>query len=79
MYYITVKQSPQYTQMTLEEFLSQSFTASTLLTPNISNTRTYECESKIKMKLKMTKDIADRSTSGVRVQTDPKRIVVNCN
>lgn len=44
MYYITVKQSPQYTQMTLEEFLSQSFTASTLLTPNISNTRTYECE-----------------------------------
>ncbi len=44
MYYITVKQSPQYHQMTLEELFSESFLESTLVTPNISNTRTYECE-----------------------------------
>ncbi len=30
--------------MTLEEFLSESFSANTLITSNITNTRTYECE-----------------------------------
>lgn len=44
MYYITVKQSPQYHQRTLEELLSDGFSANTLITSNSGNTRTYECE-----------------------------------
>lgn len=44
MVYITVMQSPVYHQMTLEEFLFQSFQAPVVLNPNISNTRTYAYE-----------------------------------
>lgn len=43
MVFITVKQSPSYHQMTLEEYLFQSFDAPVLLNNNISNTRTYVC------------------------------------
>ena len=44
MVYITVMQSPIYHQMTLEEFLFQSFQAPTTLNTNVSNTRTYAYE-----------------------------------
>ncbi len=42
MVYITVRQSPQYHQMTLEEFLFSPEAASQVVNPNISNTKTYE-------------------------------------
>lgn len=43
MVYITVKQSPIYQQMTLEEFLFGADPRPTLLSSNTTNTRTYEC------------------------------------
>ena len=42
MVYITVKQSPMYHQMTLEEFLFQKELPTSVLNPNMTNTRTYE-------------------------------------
>lgn len=45
MYYITVKQSPHFHQMTLEEFLFGTETFSTsMITSNETNTRTYAVE-----------------------------------
>lgn len=44
MVYITVKQSPIYHQMTLEEFLFQNFQAPAVINANMANTRTYEFE-----------------------------------
>ena len=44
MVYMTVKQSPIYHQMTLEEFLFQSYTHSPIINANMTNTRTYEAE-----------------------------------
>ena len=44
MVYITVRQSPIYHQMTLEEFLFQSFKTPAVINANMSNTRTYEFE-----------------------------------
>ena len=44
MVYITVKQSPIYHQMTLEEFLFQNIQSPTVVNPNMTNTRTYEFE-----------------------------------
>lgn len=55
MYYITVKQPPMYHQMTLEEFLFGEATTS-LISNNISNTRTYLCE-EISDKLKDRIDV----------------------
>ena len=43
--YITVKQSPIYHQMTLEEFLFQTFQGPAVINENMTNTRTYEFES----------------------------------
>ena len=45
MIYITVKQSPMYHQMTLEEFLFETETQPNLMNDNTTNTRTYEVES----------------------------------
>lgn len=45
MVYITVRQSPIYHQMTLEEFLSQNFQAPPVVNANMANTKTYEFES----------------------------------
>lgn len=42
MVYITVKQSPMYHQMSLEEFLFQKEAPQLALNPNLTNTRTYE-------------------------------------
>ena len=44
MVYITVKQSPFYHQMTLEEFLFKDYQAPPVVNANIANTRTYEVE-----------------------------------
>lgn len=45
MVYITVKQSPMYKQMSLEDFLFNIESKhQTLINPNTSNTRTYEVE-----------------------------------
>ena len=44
MVYITVKQSPFYHQMTLEEFLFKDYQALPVVNANIANTRTYEVE-----------------------------------
>lgn len=44
MFYITVKQSPMYHQMTLEEFLFNKEIKSSLINQNLTNTRTYEVE-----------------------------------
>ena len=56
MVYITVKQSPMYHQMTLEEFLFQTDTKPALVTPNLTNTRTYamdELSDYLKRKLRL--------------------------
>ena len=44
MVYITVKQSPMYHQMTLDEFLSDSCGPAIAMNPNLTNTKTYEVE-----------------------------------
>lgn len=44
MVYITVKQSPMFHQMTLEELLFQDYHVPTVINAGESNTRTYECE-----------------------------------
>lgn len=45
MVYITVRQSPMFHQMTLEELLFQNYHVPTVINANESNTRTYEFES----------------------------------
>lgn len=45
MIYITVRQSPRYHQMTLEEFLFEAETQPSILNDNTTNTRTYEVQS----------------------------------
>lgn len=42
MFYITVKQSPMYHQMSLEEFLFGTDDTPRIINPNMTNTRTYE-------------------------------------
>ncbi len=42
MVYVTVRQSPQYRQMTLEELLFQNIQSPILVRVNTANTRTYE-------------------------------------
>lgn len=44
MYYITVRQSPIYQQMTLEDFLFNTDSHSKIINSNTSNTKTYEVE-----------------------------------
>lgn len=44
MTYITVRQSPTYKQMSLEDFLFNDKLESSMISSNISNTRTYEVE-----------------------------------
>lgn len=44
MYYITVRQSPSYHQISLEEFLDGAFEQSTMISANVANTRTYESD-----------------------------------
>lgn len=44
MVYVTVKQSPMYKQMSLEDFLFNSVSETTLINRNTGNTRTYKFE-----------------------------------
>ena len=44
MVYVTVKQSPMYHQMTVEDLLFGDFKGSSLISTNTSNTRTYAVE-----------------------------------
>ena len=44
MTYVTVMQSPRYHQMTLEEFYFPEKQRATIISPNETNTRTYEVE-----------------------------------
>ncbi len=44
MVYITVKQSPHYHQMTLEDFLFKTDTSNSIINANLTNTRTYARE-----------------------------------
>lgn len=44
MVYITVKQSPMYHQLTIEDLMFGDFQGSSLISLNIANTRTYETE-----------------------------------
>ena len=44
MVYVTVKQSPMYRQMTLDEFLFGTENKSIMINPNLTNTRTYVSE-----------------------------------
>lgn len=44
MVYVTVKQSPMYKQMSLEDFLFNSVSETTLINRNMGNTRTYKFE-----------------------------------
>jgi len=44
MVYITVRQSPVYHQMTLEEYLFDTYQAPQVINTNVSNTRTYRFE-----------------------------------
>lgn len=41
MVYVTVRQSPMYKQMTLEDFLFNSVSGNSLINNNVGNTRTY--------------------------------------
>lgn len=43
MVFITVRQSPFYHQMSLEEYLFQNFESPVLINENTANTRTYQC------------------------------------
>lgn len=47
MVYITVRQSPIYHQMTLEEYLFQNYQTPPVVNANIANTRTYEVENSV--------------------------------
>ena len=44
MIYVTVKQSPIYHQLTLEELLFGTYTGNPVVNENTTNTKTYECE-----------------------------------
>lgn len=54
MFYITVKQSPMYHQMSLEEFLFGTDDTPRIINPNMTNTRTYEVETISDHFLRMT-------------------------
>lgn len=56
MYYITIKQSPEYHQMTLEEFIFGNPAKSSLINLNTTNTRTYE-RKQISKRFKKTVDV----------------------
>ena len=58
MIYLTVKQSPQYKQMSIEDFLFSNNNYSSLITANTTNTKTYELEN-VSSRLKEKIDVAD--------------------
>lgn len=65
MVYVTVKQSPMYKNITIEEFLFESITNSALISKNISNTRTYQFEElPARLAVKVRKDYLIKKLRG---------------
>lgn len=74
MVYITVKQSPMYRQMTLEEFLFASTNESSLITSNDGNTRTYRFDqTPFRLAAKVNKRHLIGILAKFNEQTDPLR------
>ena len=74
MVYITVKQSPIYHQLSLEELLFGSYNGNPVVNENATNTKTYECEApseKLLNQLDVTKLIC--ILARFNEQTEPLR------
>ena len=74
MVYVTVKQSPMYKQMTLEDFLFNSINGNTLINNNTGNTRTY-CFEELPLRLStaVRKQRLIKRLREFNAQTDPLR------
>lgn len=74
MVYVTVKQSPMYKQMTLEDFLFNSVSSNSLVNNNIGNTRTY-CFEELPFRLSaaVRKQALIKRLKEFNAETDPLR------
>lgn len=74
MVYVTVKQSPMYKQMTLEDFLFNSFSGNLLINNNVGNTRTY-CFEELPLRLStaVRKQRLIRRLKEFNAETEPLR------
>lgn len=74
MVYVTVKQSPMYKQMTLEDFLFNSVSGNLLINNNVGNTRTYCFEElPIRLSTAVRKQRLIRRLKEFNVGTEPLR------
>ena len=74
MVYVTVKQSPMYKQMTLEDFLFNSVSGNLLINNNVGNTRTY-CFEELPLRLStaVRKQRLIRRLKEFNAETEPLR------
>ena len=74
MVYVTVKQSPMYKQMTLEDFLFNSVSGNLLINNNVGNTRTY-CFEELPLRLStaVRKQSLIRRLKEFNAETEPLR------
>lgn len=74
MVYVTVRQSPMYKQMTLEDFLFNSVSSNSLVNNNIGNTRTY-CFEELPFRLSaaVRKQALIKRLKEFNAETDPLR------
>lgn len=74
MVYVTVKQSPMYKQMTLEDFLFNSISGNSLINNNVGNTRTY-CFEELPLRLStaVRKQRLIRRLKEFNAETEPLR------
>lgn len=74
MVYVTVKQSPMYKQMTLEDFLFNSVSGNSLINNNVGNTRTY-CFEELPLRLStaVRKQRLIRRLKEFNAETEPLR------
>lgn len=74
MVYVTVKQSPMYKQMTLEDFLFNSVIGNSLINNNVGNTRTY-CFEELPLRLStaVRKQRLIRRLKEFNAETEPLR------
>lgn len=68
-YYFTIKQSPIYEQMSLEEFLFGENPTIRIINPGLSNTRTY-CVNSISQKIRNTVDVGKMVDRLTKYNTD---------
>lgn len=74
MVYVTVKQSPMYKQMTLEDFLFNSVSGNSLINNNVGNTRTYCFEElPIRLSTAVRKQSLIRRLKDFNAETEPLR------